>query len=94
MRTLVVALYAVSAVLPLLGIARLFVLARREAGPVLQAKPTKDGKGISYDESEKALPAIVNAVRHRPRAILWDFAFIGSGVLAGAAASIWSLYLP
>lgn len=93
MREIVVVLYVMAAALPLLGLGRLFFLARREARPVTQAQAPKSGSGVSYGQVQAAMPAMVEAVMRRPQAVVWDFGFIGAGVVCGAVASIWSLYL-
>lgn len=87
----IIALYVLSAVLPLLGLARLMRLAFREAQPIKEA-PTSP-EGVTYAQVMAAMGPTVDGMMRRPKAIAVDFATIGVGVIAGCVASIMSLFL-
>ncbi|PPF38352.1 hypothetical protein [Pseudoclavibacter sp. AY1H1] len=108
MRSTIVILYVLAALLPLVGLVRLYLLARKEAQPVRESREAvmEKVKGdqvdqlglydegfVSYAEVQAGMPIIVAAVRNRPQAVLADLLFIGVGVVMGAVASVWSLFL-
>lgn len=87
----IIALYLLSALLPLFGLARLMRLAFREAQPIREA-PTS-AKGVSYAQVQAAMAPLVDGMMQRPKAIATDFVTIGAGVIAGCVASIMSLFI-
>lgn len=89
----IVALYVAAAVLPLLGLGRLYRLALFEARRMKAAVRPTEGSGVSIGMFDTALPMVVGGLTSRPRAVVLDFVFIGTGLVLGAAASIWSLFV-
>lgn len=84
----VVVLYVLSAVLPLAGLLKLLLSAEKEATALKNVPPD------SYAAVQAGLPILLRQVTTRPGGVRSDFIFIGAGVVFGAAASIWSLFLP
>lgn len=90
---IVVALYALSAVLPIFGLFGLLRNAKREAREYAEAEATVDGVEPSYSQTVAHARFSHRAIPARPRAVRKDFVFIGLGLLFGATASIWSLFI-
>jgi hypothetical protein len=86
----IIALYIVSAILPLVGLGRLLVTALREARAVRDAPQRADG-ALSIGQHTAALGPTVNTILQRPRGVVIDFATIGAGLVLGCVASIMSL---
>lgn len=88
MHIAIVLLYAGSAVLPVLGLYRILYRAKADARK-LKAAPHR-GDGVSIGQLSTINAMMVRDVLSHPLAIWWDFALVGGGLVAGAAASIWS----
>lgn len=81
-------LYVLAAALPAWGLIRLFLAARREAATL------SDLTENSYGFVQSGVLILTRQIVARPRGIASDFFFIGGGVILGAVASVWSLFLP
>lgn len=92
MLPLLVILYLASALLPLAGLGLLYRQAKADAATLQHITPRADGRG-SRNESDAIVGPLARQLRGRPKAVLVDFSLIGVGVIAGAVASIWSLFL-
>lgn len=90
--SLAVTLIALSAVLPIVGFGRLLYRAQRSLSKAnalvnerASAAPTFDDFNAENDDIRKPF------LRER-NDLAWDISFVGLGLAAGAAASIWSLF--
>lgn len=89
----IVALYVLSALLPITGLVGLLRSAMREAREYAKAEATVDGVEPSYSQVTVQARFVHRAIPARPRAVRKDFLFIGIGICAGAVASTWSVLL-
>ncbi len=93
----IVVLYGLGALLPVIGLGRLAVRLRkqlREADALVAIRGTAapmvaDMSRTLGLEGDDVRAPIIQA----QRALVWDVLFIGLGVIFGAAASIWSLFI-
>jgi hypothetical protein len=85
----IILLIALGAILPIVAFARLLWRAQRAASsiPAMKPAPTKGEVAGLWYFIRRDLP-----VRER-NAVIWDICLVGVGLLSGAAANIWSLYV-
>jgi len=89
---LVISLYVLSAVLPLTGLALIFLRARSESAELAKAPKSPTG-ATSFGQFDVLVKHLHAASETRPKAVLRDFIFIGVGVGSGAIGSLLSLTL-
>ena len=87
----IIAMYAASAVLPILGLWGLYRTALSDAHTYRAAPVSADGEGPTFGQFNVLVKFLHEATLGRPQAAMRDFIFIGLGVLLGAAASVWSV---
>jgi hypothetical protein len=84
-----VILFALAAILPIIGLVRLLVGAqqslRKAKATVLEPIP-----GL-YEVDPFLALVDERAPRRETKQLIWDLALVGAGLLAGSVASIWSL---
>ena len=85
-------MYGLSFLLPVIGLCRLYLLARKDAKALDAAPKTASGAGISHGQRRSVSEILVPAVIDRPKQVIWDLALIGFGLAFGAAAAIISLF--
>lgn len=88
---MILGLYVLSAVLPIVGIARLFGVAKRDALQIGNAAPSKSGAAPSMGQVNVAMPIVVHSIRTRPSQVRADIWLIGAGVAFSALAGILSI---
>ncbi|MDD7943519.1 hypothetical protein PUW79_02625 [Microbacterium sp. NE2HP2] len=88
-----VALYVLSAVLPIIGFGRLLWRAQRDLNEARRLSAERGSPGYTFDEFDAAWGDRVAAPLATRNALVWDISLVGVGLLAGAAASIASLFL-
>lgn len=91
MYPLLVVMFALSAILPIIGLVRLALGAWESLEPVRSATPLADGSNGSRGQINAAAPALVSMVLGRHKAAVWDLILVGSGLVVGAIASIMAL---
>ena len=90
--TVVIALFALAAVLPVIGFGRLLW---RSQGALTAAMAKVQERGHDkktdedFDEENESVLAGPRAARN---SVVWDICLVGTGLAAGAVASIWSLF--
>ncbi len=93
MRSVLVVMYVLSAVLPVVGFARLLFRAQRDLDAA-RAKIAQRGGATSATFGD--LNDTVSDISAEPRRLradlLWDIGLVGAGLALGAAAGIWSLF--
>lgn len=94
---IVVVLYALAAVLPFIGLARVLTEAERYKRRV-RAETSEVPAPIEAETTEQSFDDYLVRMRQRmskqAASSAWgDIALIGSGLACGAIASIWSLFL-
>ncbi len=87
---LLAALFALAALLPIIGLARLLWRAQR----AVSAAEAAETRGFTWDEVDAMFGDRVSAPRSARASVLWDIGLVGTGLVAGAVASIASLFLP
>lgn len=90
MLLLIIALTAVAAVLPIIGFSRLLW---RIHSRLRDAERTIAQRGHSSMSHEDFMYDIREPLYAERRSLLLDIGFVGIGLVAGAVASIWSLFL-
>lgn len=87
------ALFVMSAVLPIIGFARLLWRAQRGLNRA-QAKVDERGHSdiLWGDVGEANAGDIRGPYLQERNDLIWDIALVGAGLTAGAAASIWSMF--
>lgn len=87
---LIITFYVLAACLPIAGFGRLLwrVQTRLTAAERLVAE-----RGHRFTYQDIADMDIRDAPRQERSALVWDIALVGTGLILGAAASIWSLFL-
>jgi hypothetical protein len=88
----IICLLVLSVALPLAGLGGLFVRTRREARMVRAAAESESGR-VSAAQTTVIVELLGRAYVDRPGAVFRDFFFIALGLLAGAVAHIWSLFV-
>ncbi|WP_036320140.1 hypothetical protein [Microbacterium sp. B24] len=88
-----VILYALSAVLPIIGFGRLLWRAQRDLREARRVSVERESPGYTWDEVDEAWGDRVGVPLAIRNDLIWDIALVGAGLIAGAAASILSLYL-
>ncbi|MDR7383520.1 hypothetical protein [Promicromonospora iranensis] len=88
--SLIIVLIVAAAVLPIIGFGRLLW---RIQSRLNEAKRTIERRGHSSTAYEDMLYDIREPLHAERRSLLWDIGFVGTGLVAGAVASIWSLFL-
>lgn len=86
-------LYVLSALLPIVGLVRLARLASSEAAPVRAAPTLPDGSNGSRGQLNAAAGALVTIIINKPRTVVVDLLWIGSGLVSGAVGGVWSLFI-
>lgn len=88
----VIALFVLAAVLPVIGFGRL-LWRSQSALSAAMAKVQERGHNKKtfgdFDEENESVDAAPRAARD---SVIWDICLVGTGLAAGAAASIWSLF--
>lgn len=87
-------MFAVAAVLPILGFGRLFWRAQKTLS---EARATIQERGhakITYDDFNRDNAELTTRPVEARNEVIWDICLVGTGLVVGAAASIWALYIP
>ena len=88
-------LYIAAAVLPIIGFGRLLWRIQVRVRRFDRMIEERGYSHTSYDDVQSFFTGDVRKhVWSERRDLFWDTALIGTGLVAGAVASIWSLYLP
>ncbi|MEB0286771.1 hypothetical protein QN345_00115 [Cryobacterium sp. 10I1] len=90
----IVGLYVGSAVLPAIGLWGLYRTAVGDTRTYEVAPTSANGEGTTFGQMNVLVDFLSRAALGRPQAAIRDFVFIGSGLLLGAVASIWSVVRP
>lgn len=90
---MIVALYVAAAVLPLLGFGRLLQRAQSSLKRANEAVRARGSRAAKFDDFNKAHSDITAMPREIRDGVFWDIVFVGLGLIAGAVASIWSLFI-
>lgn len=91
---LIVALNVLSAVLPILAILRLLRRAFQDASARrAQIAERGDEKQLTFGDLDVLIARLAGEPFERVSAVLWDVGLIGAGVVIGATANIWSLFV-
>lgn len=88
-----VILYALSALLPIIGFGRLLWRAQRDLNEARRVSAELESPGYTWDEVDAAWGDRVGVPLSTRNDLIWDIALVGVGLVAGAAASIASLYI-
>lgn len=88
-RSFLVALFVVSAALPILGFSRLLWRVQRQFLATRRLVAERGHSGFAFDDLD-ALDVLAPVEGER-RDLVWDLIFVGVGLIAGAVASIVSL---
>jgi len=86
-----VVLIVASALLPLTGLFGLLRLARRDVRQL--SAGASDPNDVRTWPMQGTYPYLMESIRTRPRAVARDLILIGAGIVSGAFASFWSLFL-
>lgn len=95
MLPLIIVLYILAAVLPLAGFGRLLYRTQqlvKEANQKVKARGHMSSTIADFNEAWGGDSR--KGVWDDRTALYWDIGFVGLGLIAGAVASIWSLFLP
>jgi hypothetical protein len=96
MRTVIVVLYVLAAALPIVGFGRLLFRAQRGLNEVRRMVVEERGGSVAPQlrDLDRMIGEDITAPARKLRTdVLWDTSLVGVGLVAGAVASIWSLYL-
>lgn len=85
-------LFIAAAVLPIIGFGRLLWRAQRSLDLVERRAVERGFAGPSRQEVASEHPLQPAKVRETRNEVIWDIAFVGSGLICGAVASIAALY--
>jgi hypothetical protein len=90
--TVVIALFVIAAVLPVLGFGRLLWRSQGALNAAM-AKVQERGhdKKIIKDFNEEN-ESVLAGPKVARNSVVWDICLVGTGLAAGAVASIWSLF--
>lgn len=93
MPLVLVTLYAAAAVLPILGFGRLLYRTQKRIQDLDRKVEERGYSHVSYDDVDNLLSGDVREpLWGERRALVWDILFVGTGLVAGAIASIWSVF--
>ncbi|TFD58064.1 hypothetical protein E3T43_07405 [Cryobacterium sp. Hh7] len=87
-------LFVIAAVLPVLAFARLLRRSNRALAKTLLLVESRGSVVGTIADHDKVWSDITVAPRENRTAVRWDISLVGIGLLAGAIASIWSLFIP
>ena len=87
-------LFVVAAVLPVLAFARLLWRSQRALDKTLALAEKRGSPGGLISDFNETWSDITVAPRENRTAVIWDICLVGLGLVAGAVASIWSLFIP
>ncbi len=87
-------LFALSAVLPIAGFGRLLLRSHRVVRELERMVAERGASHYTIGDLNRDMPDDVREpARAERRDLVWDICLVGVGLVAGAAASIWSLLL-
>lgn len=90
----VITLHAVAAVLPTIGFIRLLARATEELRKAETKIAERGASHMTFDDLDEMLGVPIDeGPRRLIRDLTVDITLVGGGLAAGAAASIWSLFL-
>jgi hypothetical protein len=87
-------LFVVAAVLPVLAFARLLWRSNRALAKTLLLVEDRGSRGGIFSDFNKEWSDITVRPREDRNAVIWDIVLVGIGLIAGAVASVWSLFIP
>ena len=87
-------LFVVAAVLPVLAFARLLWRSQRALDETLALVEKRGSPVGTVADHNKVWSDITVAPRENRTAVTWDICLVGLGLVAGAVASVWSLFIP
>lgn len=91
----IVVLYVAAALLPIAGFGRLLYRTQRRVREADRKVSERGYTHLSFDDLDEQWGGDVREpLWAERRALIWDISFVGAGLIAGAVASIWSLFLP
>lgn len=90
---LIVLLYVAAAVLPLIGFGRVLVRLNGEIQERRRRIAERGHDELTYDDVDREVGKLMTATLAARRDVIADIVFVGLGLVAGAAASIWSLFI-
>ena len=93
MHAMIVVLYVLSATLPVAGFGRLLSRAQRNVKAQARRIDEKGSPDLTWDDMDELGSRFAESVIRERNDLLWDVALVGAGLTAGAAASIWALFL-
>lgn len=88
-----VVLYVLSAAPPILGFGRLLRRAQRDLNATREIAARRGRSWFTFDEFDAVWGNRVAAPLAVRETLIWDLVLVGVGLVAGATASIISLYL-
>lgn len=95
MVVLIVVLYVAGALLPIAGFGRLLYRTQRRVREANEMVTERGYTHVSMADLGKEWGGDVREpLWAERRALIWDISFVGAGLITGAVASIWSLFLP
>lgn len=86
-----IVLFVIAVLLPFIGLVGVYRFSVKEAHTYKQAEPISDGAGMSFGQFDALTNSTHERMQGAPTYALRDFLLIGSGLVAGAAASIWAV---
>ncbi|WP_066587803.1 hypothetical protein [Cellulomonas timonensis] len=86
-------LYILAAILPFAGFARLLTRAENDLRKASALVDERRSTSATYDDFNEQYADIRRPFARLRDDLVWDISLVGGGLAAGAAASIWSLYL-
>ncbi|WP_416443468.1 hypothetical protein AB3K78_11825 [Leucobacter sp. HNU] len=87
MKLVLTLLYVLSAVLPLIGLVRLFRKARGERDSALKANYGQSS-GVTFNAVGPLLESLLAATVRRPQEVKSDLGLVGGGIVLGGVASV------
>lgn len=87
-------LFGVAALLPVVAFARLLWRSQGALAKTLLLVEERGSPVGTLGDHDKVWADITTRPRENRNAVVWDICLVGLGLMAGAAASVWSLFIP